>query len=163
MLRCFAGARALGGGALLVLCGLAAPATAQPDFVKGLHAGVRLGPAAGLTVRKPLATEGEWMEAIATVRREALALTGLYEFHRPNDFNFHGLSWFYGGGGHLTLYSVGAVDGPLAVGLDGIIGLEYALPDAPLSISLDWKPAFNILGPVGLVGDEGALSVRYRF
>jgi hypothetical protein len=58
---------------------------------------------------------------------------------------------------------VGAVDGPVAVGLDGIIGLEYALPDAPLSISLDWKPAFNILGPVGLVGDEGALSVRYRF
>lgn len=152
-------------GAVCALTATFAPtsAAAQPDALKGLHAGLRLGPATGLTVRKSVGTDGEWLEAIATVRAEALTLTGLYEFHRYNDFNFQGLSWFYGGGGHATLFPVGHEDGPIAIGLDGIVGLEYAIPDVPLSISLDWKPAFNILGPVGLVGDEGALSVRYHF
>lgn len=154
--------------ALCSVCALTATLTptsaaAQPDALKGLHAGLRLGPATGITVRKSIGTDGEWLEAIATVRAEALTLTGLYEFHRYNDFNFQGLSWYYGGGGHATLFPVGNEDGPIAVGLDGIVGLEYAIPDVPLSVSLDWKPAFNILGPVGLIGDEGALSVRYHF
>jgi hypothetical protein len=154
--------------ALCAVCALTATftptsAAAQPDALKGLHAGLRLGPATGLTVRKSVGTDSEWLEAIATVRAEALTLTGLYEFHRYNSFNFQGLSWFYGGGGHATLFPVGDEDGPIAIGLDGIVGLEYVIPDVPLSVSLDWKPAFNILGPVGLVGDEGALSVRYHF
>ena len=49
----------------------------------------------------------------------------------------------------------------LAIGIDGIIGLEYTFDEVPFSISLDWKPTFNIAEHAAFLADEAGLSIRY--
>lgn len=52
----------------------------------------------------------------------------------------------------------------LALSVDGIIGVEYAIPTAPLSISLDLKPYFDFIqeSSIKLI-DPFGLSIRYKF
>ena len=49
------------------------------------------------------------------------------------------------------------------IGIDGILGMEYNIQEIPFNISLDWKPAFNLIGYTGFWGDEIALSIRFIF
>jgi hypothetical protein len=49
------------------------------------------------------------------------------------------------------------------IGVDGILGLEYNFSEVPINISIDWKPAFNLVGYSRFFGDGGALSLRYIF
>ncbi len=54
-------------------------------------------------------------------------------------------------------------DASAFLGVDGIIGLEYAFQDIPLSIGLDWKPGMNVISDFGFFFDDLALSFRYLF
>lgn len=71
----------------------------------------------------------------------------------------------YGFGGHLGFWDGGHArwaddDRSYTVlGIDGILGLEYSFVEVPICISLDWKPALNLIGHSGFLGDGGALSV----
>ena len=79
-------------------------------------------------------------------------LVGLYEYHMPiaNDF-----SWFWGFGGSVGSYSGKAYTddkgnrfdkySELALSVDGIAGVEYKIPSAPIALSLDIKPYFDFL------------------
>ena len=85
-------------------------------------------------------------------------------------FDTEGLNFYYGGGAHLGIwdserdYFGDQVPGnKLFLGVDGVIGLEYAFPGIPLSIGLDWKPGFEIISDFGFAHDEIALSARYLF
>jgi hypothetical protein len=49
------------------------------------------------------------------------------------------------------------------IGVDGQIGLEYVFEEIPLNLSIDWKPAFNIIGITNFWAGDAALSVRYTF
>ncbi len=83
-------------------------------------------------------------------------VTGLYERYVPvigKGFNF-----YYGAGAHL-----GSFHKELLLGADGIIGLEYKFDRAPIALSLDWKPALNILEDVDFWGVDFALGVRVTF
>ena len=123
--------------------------------------GLRFANGGGFTYKKTLNASAAF-EGIAGFRynhnehyNNTLVVTGLYEWQNeireiPN------LSWFIGLGAH-----VGVGDG-VWLGGDGIIGLEYKIKPAPFAVSLDWKPAFNIVGG-GFYGDEVALSIRYTF
>ena len=51
----------------------------------------------------------------------------------------------------------------LVIGVDGQIGLEYVFEEIPLNLSIDWKPAFNIIGITNFWAGDAALSVRYTF
>jgi hypothetical protein len=46
------------------------------------------------------------------------------------------------------------------IGIGGILGLEYNFNEIPINISIDWKPAFNIIGHTSFWGD-GAFSIRF--
>lgn len=127
--------------------------------------GLRGGLANGLTVKHFIGPSTA-VEGILTTRWQGFMVTGLYEIH--NDLNPPGLNWYYGFGGHLGFFG-GYNDHPwfdddddyMVLGIDGIIGLEYVFDAVPVSLSLDWKPAFNLSGHNGFWGDGGGLSVRY--
>jgi hypothetical protein len=78
----------------------------------------------------------------------------LIEIH--NKFNTPGLSWFYGGGVY-----VGFQDNDTYLGPTGIIGLDYKFTNAPVNLSLDWKPELDIIPDINFIPDAFALTIRF--
>ncbi len=106
-------------------------------------------------------------EGIVHTRWQGWELVGLLEHHKAIA-EVDGLYWFYGYGAHIGFYDAQYthwdVDGTYTVvGVDGIIGVEYDIPGAPIAIGLDWKPYINLIGYSHFFGDGGALSLRYIF
>ena len=139
--------------------------TAQ-DYHTGL--GIRGGFSNGISL-KHFYTTNIAVEGILSTRWHGFKITGLAEWHIPV-FDTQGLNFYYGGGAHLGIWDSEAdyhgdkiAGNNLFLGVDGVIGLEYAFPGIPLSIGLDWKPGFEIISDFGFAHDEIALSVRYLF
>ncbi|HMH23993.1 MAG TPA: hypothetical protein VK563_19545 [Puia sp.] len=82
---------------------------------------------------------------------------GLYERHQIIG-NTPALTWFYGAGGYL-----GFQDRNTYLGPTGIVGLDYKFQNAPLNISLDWKPELDIIPAINFVPDAFAFSARFTF
>jgi hypothetical protein len=82
-----------------------------------------------------------------------LKLTGLYEWVWQLEDNFN---WYAGAG--AGLYDSDSV-GFFA---SGVIGIEYNF-DAPILLSLDYRPAIGITGGLSGVNSDVALAVRYQF
>ncbi len=129
--------------------------------------GLRGGLHSGLTY-KHFISNTKAIEGILHTRWGGWEIVGLMEHH--NDIpDVNGLYWFYGYGAHIGFYDAANTgwydDGNsyTVVGVDGIIGLEYQIPGAPLTLGLDWKPYFNLTGYSHFFGDGGALSLRFTF
>jgi hypothetical protein len=133
------------------------------DYVNSV--GVRVGPSNGI-VFKHFFSANNAIEGIISLRWGGFNLTGLYERHQPV-FETDGMYFMYGAGGHVGSYNsnpwVNNARTLTIIGIDGMIGLEYVFREVPFNISLDWKPALNLIGYYGLWNDEFALSVRYIF
>ncbi|MBK9256111.1 MAG: hypothetical protein IPM42_11535 [Saprospiraceae bacterium] len=131
--------------------------------------GLRLGYPTALTGKKFISDRNA-IEAIVGFRSFSgfsyIGITGLYQVYNPIQ-SVEGLSWFYGGGANVYLYSfkssfVGDSGSNLSLGLAGIIGLDYKFKDIPLNLSLDWLPIFSLTGyGNGFGADSYALSARY--
>jgi len=102
---------------------------------------------------KYFATDKTAIEALVAWGNR-FGLGGLIEIH--NKFDTPGLSWFYGGGVY-----VGFQDGDTYFGPTGIVGLDYKFTNAPVNLSLDWKPELDILPKINFVPDAFALSIRF--
>lgn len=127
--------------------------------------GLRLGAGNGITYKQSFGRD--YVELVATFRYQGLNLTGLYEWQNAIRA-IDGLSWYYGAGAHVGFMNYNRVDDKydytgFGLGVDGVIGLEYIIPVAPLTVSLDWKPGIQIIGYAGYWQDFGSLSVRYTF
>ena len=85
-------------------------------------------------------------------------LGGLIEIHNP--LNVEGLRWFYGAGAYVGFESDPS---QTFFGPTGIIGLDYKFPNAPVNLSVDWKPELDIIPDINFVPDAFALSVRFAF
>lgn len=135
------------------------------DYNTGI--GVRGGLANGVTI-KHFVSSNTAFEGIISSRWRGLQLTGLYEIH-GRAFNTDRLNWYIGFGGHLGFWNGDYAnwgepgDSYTVVGVDGILGLEYNFTEVPINLSIDWKPAFNIIGYTGFWADGGAFSIRYIF
>lgn len=137
------------------------------DYRTGI--GLRGGFANGLTI-KHFVSDKNAFEFLFASRWRGLEITGLYEFHNQA-FQTNRLNWYYGIGAHVGFWNGDYTNkywgepgnNYTVVGLDGILGIEYNFIEAPFNISLDWKPAFNLVGYTGFWGDGGAISVRYIF
>jgi hypothetical protein len=115
--------------------------------------------------------EGTALEGILGIRSHGLVITGLYEIHQTA-FNLPDLKFYYGGGAH-----VGAVgDGyykryggndeyyksGILLGADGVLGLEYVIPDSPIGISIDLNPRVELArGPFFDLAP--GLGLKYTF
>ena len=74
------------------------------------------------------------------------------------------LSWYYGAGAGVYLYSFDFVttESSTGVGISGYLGLDYKFADIPLNLSVDWVPTFFVAGyGNGFGGGYGGLSARY--
>ena len=146
--------------AVLLVCGL--NMSAQADYERAV--GLRFGFHNGITYKQFL-TSISAIEALAYFGNNSFNLTGLYEINNENAFQVDRLDWYYGAGGHIGFYDSNSENGgdSFILGIDGIIGIEYNLEQAPFNFSLDWKPEINIIGRDNFIGESIALSLRYTF
>ena len=139
-------------------------AFAQDEIdTKKMDWGARLGTPVGVGARLFL-SEGTQIEAIIGVSNVSIInVTALYEWSKPlNIGNIEGLSWFFGGGLHVGFIGIPILN----LGIDGIVGIEYdleVLTSLPITLSLDYKPALNLLGSVTSDLGDAALTVHFDF
>jgi hypothetical protein len=150
---------------LLTLIASAAVVSAQ-DYKNAI--GVRGGYSNGITFKHFISDKAA-LEFLLASRWRGYNFTVLYEVHK--NIGEPGLNFYYGAGGHIGRWR-GYKNHPwfhdddlhyTVIGVDGIIGLEYNFKEIPLNLSIDYKPAFNLVGYQGFWYDEAALSVRIYF
>lgn len=128
--------------------------------------GGRFGAANGITFKTTLG-DNKMIDIIANFRStdeyKYFRLTGLYEIYNPIN-NAPGLNWYYGIGG-----SIGSAkyrpsnSSDLYLSADGVLGLDYKFADAPINLSLDWKPAIELAPNTNFDGSGVAISLRFTF
>lgn len=107
-------------------------------------------------------------EYLGYVSLDGFRATALYEKYMPIEGN-ENLTWYVGYGGHLGLWSEEwKKNNPnhnagIALGVDGILGLDYKVKNAPLNLSVDWQPSFNFVGASYFESGWAGLGVRYTF
>lgn len=148
---------------LLAVCVLTF--TNAQDYKTGI--GLRGGLYNGVTIKHFLGSKSA-VEGLLSTRWSGFEVTALYEIH-ARAFDVDRLNWFYGLGGHVGFYNGNNTNWGTAgtsytvLGVDGILGLEYSFSEFPINVSLDWKPAFNLIGYSHFWPDGGAFSIRYIF
>jgi len=116
--------------------------------------------------------ENTALEGIVGFRPGVFVLTGLYEKHAPA-FDVPDLNWYFGVGAHI-----GGINGEryrrsfgnddeiynngILIGADAIIGLEWLIPDVPVTLGADLHPRLE-LGKGPFLDLEPAISIRYIF
>jgi hypothetical protein len=122
--------------------------------------GVKFLDGAGISL-KHFISERDALEGIGFFWNQGARITGLYELHY--DINgAPGLKWYVGPGAHLGFYNTKFGGGTWA-GIDGVLGLDYKINNAPLNISLDWQPSFEFGTGRGFTGNWGGFGLRYTF
>ena len=125
--------------------------------------GVKFYPGA-ITI-KHFTREDRALEGLVYFWNYGFRITGLYEIH--GDINgAPGLKWYVGPGAHIGFWNdewnrkyPDRSDG-VAIGIDGVLGLDYKINNAPLNLSLDWQPSFNFVG-YSYFSSWGGLAIRY--
>jgi hypothetical protein len=84
-------------------------------------------------------------------------LGGLYERHQLIG-GTPAFTWFWGLGGY-----VGWQNGQTFLGPMGAIGLDYKFQNAPVNLSIDWKPELDFVPNINFVPDAFGVTVRYTF
>ncbi len=94
------------------------------------------------------------LEGILGFRKHGLVVTGLWEKHQTA-FNVPELKFYYGGGAHIGAVGSGYYkrfngdedyydSSSILLGADGVLGLEYIIPNAPIAVSLDLNPRVEL-------------------
>ena len=116
--------------------------------------GVRGGGFSGLTAKKNNGSNA--LEFGLSFGGGYINVDGVFLLQQPvinEDFHL-----YYGGGAYVNLIS-----NYVGVGVEGVVGLEYKIPNVPLAVSLDYRPAFNIVGYTGFNFNNVGLGVKYCF
>jgi hypothetical protein len=112
------------------------------------------------------------LEGILGFRSKGLVITGLYEIHQTA-FNVPALKFYYGGGAHIGSVGSGYYKryngddefydkSSLLIGADGVLGLEYLIPQSPIAVSLDLNPRIE-LGRGPYFDIAPGLGIKYAF
>jgi hypothetical protein len=156
---------------ILVAC-VFSSARAQYSAALGLRIGGTSGIAGKYFYKPTKAVEG-----IIGSFGNGMSITGLIEKYSPV-YNAEGLYVYYGGGAHLAFYDGRSRyysyfgreinyyrNNDVGFGINGIVGLEYRLPeDIPIALSLDLKP-FIELGTGGYVtfAPDPSFGIKFIF
>lgn len=153
----------------ILFIALSAGASAQ-DYKTGI--GLRAGGYPGLNI-KHFISDNKALEGIVHFRYHGIGITGLYEVHIVA-FKVPELKFYYGLGAHIGFYNGGYYykknhgvkeyysDNTTTIGIDGVLGLEYKIKNAPLVVGVDVKPFFDLVD-AGPNYWDGALNVRFVF
>lgn len=144
---------------MIISTGAIAQGQAKPSINSYTYknaVGLRAGETSGITY-KHMFDNSTAFEGILSVWPYTLGITGLYE--KNINMGEPGLNFYFGGGGHMNLggaryrtyYLYGRREyvyvrrsGDIALGIDGVVGLEYKFKPIPLAISADIKPYLEI-------------------
>jgi hypothetical protein len=107
------------------------------------------------------------IEGIGYFWKDGFRFTGLYEWH-GDIRGAKGLKWYVGVGGHLDVFDDeyrdrGNPNENAALGLDGVLGLDYKFTGAPINVSLDWQPSVTFIGATYSNIDWIGVSFRFAF
>jgi hypothetical protein len=128
--------------------------------------GGRFGTANGITFKTTLGGN-KMLDLIANFRSndgyEYFRVTGLYEIYNPIQ-GAQGLNYYYGLGGSVGSRTRKWDDKNQAyLAIDGVLGLDYKFAEAPLNLSLDWKPAIELAPGTEFDSSGLGLSIRFTF
>ncbi len=141
---------------LALACVVMALGASAQDYKWGV--GVRGGGmASGLTIKKNLGDGHAWDVAISGYYDGGVYGSMVYEW--VSDLG-SGFDFFYGAGGHS---GVGDGTNNFALGVDGIVGVEYKIPVAPIAFSLDYRPTLNIISNPYFAGYDFGFGVKFVF
>lgn len=157
-------------GAIALFLMLSLGTMAQSNYKTAV--GVRVGGYEnGLSV-KHFINSSTALEGILGLRPGVFILTGLYEKHAVA-FSEPSLNWYYGAGGHIGSIESGRryryygndrfyADKAILLGADGILGLEWKIPEIPFALSADLHPRLEFAnGPY--LGFETAATIKFTF
>jgi hypothetical protein len=128
--------------------------------------GLKLYP--GAVTLKHFIRDDRALEGLAYFWDYGVRFTGLYEFHGDIP-GAEGLKWYAGPGAHIGFWSSSWKDkypdrqGGVAIGVDGVVGLDYKFSQVPINVSVDWQPSFNFVGYNYFEAGWGGVAVRYTF
>jgi hypothetical protein len=157
---------------IVVLLGLLALFTVNRTQAQALGSdyrtavGVKFWPGA-LTIKHFIKDDAA-LEGLLNFWGHGFRFTGLYEFH--GDINSApGLKWYVGPGAHIGWYNdyYWRNDhyydkGSASFGVDGVLGLEYKIRNAPIALSLDVNPYVEFLHGA-YVDVWGGLGIKFAF
>ncbi len=132
--------------------------------------GLRGGWYNGITFRHML-SESKGVEVLFASRWRGFNLAGIYEIQKP--LKEEGFDWYYGIGAHVgafNRYYYYDHNNPhyldngriVALGLDGILGMEYTFKELPLNLGIDIHPLIELADGGFWPWYDAALSVRYK-
>jgi hypothetical protein len=147
---------------LLATQRLAAQATGS-DYRTAI--GLKFSPTA-ITVKHFLKSNAA-IEGLGYFWDDGFRLTGLYEWHGDIK-GAAGLKWYAGIGGHIDFWNESyreryTPEGNAALGVDGVVGLDYKFNGAPINLSLDWQPSVTFIGASYADAHWVGLSFRFAF
>jgi hypothetical protein len=119
----------------------------------------------GITYKQFLSSDNAF-EIVLSGGEKWYSLTGTYQWH--NKTKYRHFEWYYGIGAHVVSIDDYKktpwdrdVDNDMILGVNGIIGAEYALKEIPIVFSLDFNPTLNLIGDSGLWLNRGSFSIRF--
>ena len=113
----------------------------------------------GLQVKKYMGNSS--LDFRGVLHCHGFQLAGLYEWNHNLGSNF---TLYYGVGAGLGTWRISA-DHDMGFGLDieAIVGVEWQIPGVPLALSLDYRPAFEILPEICFYAKGFAFGIKYLF
>ena len=126
--------------------------------------GIKLNP--GAISYRSFYNRNKAVEGMGFISIDGFQLTILNEKYTPFA-NAENLTWYIGYGGHFNLWSERyKLNNPsksagVAVGVDGMLGLDYKLKNTPINLSVDIQPAFNFVGATYFDLGWGGIGIRY--
>jgi hypothetical protein len=112
------------------------------------------------------------IEGLLGFRSHGVVITGLYEIHQEA-FGVKELKFYYGAGVHIGAIGSGLYrrfngsdeyynNSHILLGVDGVLGLEYVIPQSPIAVSLDLNPRAELAtGPFFDIAP--GLGIKYTF
>jgi hypothetical protein len=94
-----------------------------------------------------------------------ITVSGAYLIHKPFP-SVENLQWYFGGGASVYFWnyksSFGIGGDNTSFGIQGYLGLDYKIENAPVNLTVDWVPTFFLNGyGSGFGGGYGSLGIRY--
>lgn len=159
--------------ALLLTIGVLASHNSQAQLAVGLRAGYPVG----ITLKTNAAGKSSFEFIVGSYGYGNFNLTALYEFQKQIG-DIDGLIFYAGPGVHINFqndiryyrwyranaryYEVRYGNGNyVSGGVDAIFGIDYKIPDFPMSIGADLKPVVDIGRYDAAFWIDGALNIRF--
>jgi hypothetical protein len=118
------------------------------------------GSLGGINIKHFLNSRGA-LDASLLFERGFLGVEGLYEWH-DNINGARGLKWYVGGGGLIVFPTRDKYGDDVGFALRGTLGLDYKFTGAPINVSFDLNPVFN-LAPSTDFDFWAGLAFRFTF